>query len=94
MRKLSNILQAKFAHKDDLSKQLEIVKVFDIFKAEIGKIFHKNIPQPISLKNKTLTVQVGSSAQGSELRLRGDAIAAKINKELDKEVVKRVVYRV
>lgn len=93
MRRLSNILQSKFQRKDDLSQQLEIVRVFDIFKAEANKIFPKQQPQPLSLKNKTLTIQVSSSAQANELRLRANNIVQSINQELGKELVKRVIYR-
>lgn len=93
MKKLANILQSKYGQKDDLSRQLEIVKVFDIFKAEAGKIFPKQTPQPISFKNKVLTVQTASSAQANELRLRANNIIQSINQGLSKEVVKRVIYR-
>lgn len=93
MRRLSNILQSKFQRKDDLSQQLEIVRVFDVFKSEVGKIFPKQTPQPLSLKNKTLTVQVSSSAQANELRLREPNMISKINANLGKEVLKKIIYR-
>ena len=92
--KLSNFLGSKFARKDDLSKQLEIVNVFDIYREEVKK----NLPQnegvnPISLRNKVLTVEVPSSVAASELRLREGSILEEINSKLRKEAVERIIYQ-
>ena len=60
VQRLSSILSAKFSQKDDLSKQLEIVKVFDLVRAELKKIKFNDV-KLISLKNKTLTLHIESS---------------------------------
>jgi len=92
VQRLSSILSAKFSQKDDLSKQLEIVKVFDLVRAELKKIKFNDV-KLISLKNKTLTLHIESSVAANELRLREDAIIKSINQDLGKEVLRRMVYR-
>ena len=84
---------AKSGRKDDLSKQLEIVKVFDLFKEELKNLFPKEGVNLISLKNKTLKVQVSSSSYASELRLHEKDIIKKINDIFGKQVITRTVYR-
>lgn len=92
--KLSDHLKAKYSRKNDLSRQLEIVKVFDIYKEEIKKIFgdEKKI-KPLSLRNKILKVGTESSAAASELRMHEGRILRKINSLPGKELVKRIVYQ-
>ncbi|MDP3741125.1 MAG: DciA family protein [bacterium] len=85
-KKISDELQRRFSRKDELSKQLEIVKIFDILKKEAGAT-------PVSLRNKTLVVQTSSSAASASLRLREAEILRKINEAMGKEAVKRVIYR-
>lgn len=92
--KLSDILGAKFSRKDELSKQLQIVKVFDLYREEIKKIFPQEIDiKPLSLKNKILTVEVPSSVVANELRMREEGAVNKICRELGKEIIKRIIYR-
>ena len=91
IERLGKIIRAKFSRQDDLSRQLEIVKVFDLYRAQT-----KNLPgkaEPVSLKHKVLTVQTQSSVQTSELRFRESNVINEINQRLGKEVIKRVVYR-
>ena len=91
--KIDKILQSRFGNQNNLSKQLAIVKVFDIYKQEIGKLFPRNTPTPQSLKNKTLTVRAANATQANELRFHEYALIKKINAKLGKESVKRVTYR-
>lgn len=92
--KLSNHLQAKFSKKDDLARQLLIVKVFDIYKQETKKQFPQEAAIiPIQLKNKILTIRVLNSVLASELRFGEREIISRINRTLGKEVVKRILYR-
>ncbi len=91
---LSDILKAKFGRKDDLSKQLQIVKVFDLYRAELKKIFpEENDIRLISLRNKTLTLGIASSVLANELRMRETEIVEVINQKLGKETISRVIYR-
>lgn len=92
--KLSNILRVKFARKDGLSRQLEIVRVFDIYRQEIKKIFpnEENI-KLISLRNKILNIGVSSSVLASELRMRQQEVVEKINSALGAEKINRIIYR-
>lgn len=93
-KKLSDSLKDKFFRKDHLSRQLEIVKVFDIYKTEIKKLFPQDREtKPISLKNKILTVETSSSVMANELRFSEREVTDKINQILGREILKRVIYR-
>lgn len=85
-KKLSESLKAKFGRKDYLSRQLEIVKIFDIYQVETGI-------RPTSLKNKILVIPTRSSVEANELRMREHEVVEKINQELGKPPIERVVYR-
>ena len=89
--KLSKLLADKFQQGDNFSKQLKIIKVFDLFREEI-KILEFEPIEIISLKNKTLTVKVESSVAANELRLRESRIIETINRELG-DVLRKVIYR-
>lgn len=92
--KLSNILGNKFSRKDDLSKQLEIVKVFDLYRQEIKKFLPAGTEvRLVSLKNKVLTVSIPSSVLASELRLRETSALQNINSRFGNDAVTRVRYR-
>jgi len=90
--KLSNFLNSKLG-RDDLSRQLEIVKVFDIYKSETKKLPNSEGTAPISLKNKILTVSAPSAVAAGDLRLRESPIIERINATLGEETVQRIVYR-
>ncbi len=93
-KKLGDTLKAKFSRQDALSRQLEIVKVFDLYKAEITKLFPSDQEtRPQSLRNKILSIKATGSVMANELRLQEAVIIKKINQELGKEVIKRIVYR-
>lgn len=93
-KKLSDALKDKFSRKDDLSKQLEIVKIFDLYRGEIRKFFPKEEDfELVSLKNNILTVRTSSSVLASELRMRENDLIKNINNKLGKEALKRIVYR-
>lgn len=91
--KLGNILGAKFSRQDDLSRQLEIVRVFDLYRQELKKFLPDLDVELVSLKNKTLKVRVTSSVMGSELRLREYEILNTINQSFDEPVINRVTFR-
>lgn len=92
--KLGDILGGKFSRKDDLSRQIAIVRVFDIYREEVAKQFSSQVSvRPVSLRHKVLTVSAGSSVLASELRMREGEVVKEINKQLEKEIVKRVIYR-
>ena len=93
-KRVSDSLQAKFTRKDNLSRQLEIVKIFDVYKKELKK-FSPNDKEtaPLSLRNKTLTVKTGSAVQANELRFREAEMINKINQVMVSEIIKRITYR-
>lgn len=93
-KKLSDALKDKFSRKDDFSRQLEIVKVFDLYRQELKKLFpeEKDV-KLVSLKNKILTIKTSSSVAANELRMREGGIINLINQNSQKEIIKRVVYR-
>lgn len=91
--KLGGILGAKFSRKDDLSRQLEIVKVFDLYRQELEKFLPDLDVELVSLKNKTLKVRVTSPVMANELRMREGEILRQINKSFGRDVVGRVAYR-
>ena len=91
--KLSHILSSKFSKQDDTSRQIEIAKTLNLFREELKKI-NFDSAEVISLKNKTLTVKVESSVAANELRFQENQIMNKINQELGKEALQRVVYKV
>lgn len=93
-KKLSDSLRTKYNRKDELSRQLEIVRIFDIYRKELKKIFPQNREaKPVSLKNQILTVQTKSSVAANELRLKESRIIEKINQETGKEVIRKILYR-
>ena len=93
-KKISTILSSKFGKKDYLSKQIQIVKVFDLYRDGVNALFPDSPrAEPISLKDKNLTIQTRSSSHASELRMREHEIIETINSHFGEEVVNRVVYR-
>jgi len=92
--KLGSILKGKFSRKDDFSKQVEIAQVLDLARAEIKKLLPRAEDiEVVSLKNKTLLIQIPNSVLASELRLREYEMIKKINKQLGKEALEKVIYR-
>lgn len=63
-----------------------------IIKEELGGEVHKNC-QPLSFKNGILKIQVKNSVLASEIQLNQSKIINKINKEIGKEVVRRLQFR-
>lgn len=93
-KKLGDTLSAKFQRRDEFSKQLEIVKVFDLYKQQLKKILpHTQRIKPESLKNGVLTVRVSSAVAANELRLQESGIIIAINGVIGREAVRRIVYR-
>lgn len=92
--KLSHIFDGKFKPQDELSRHLEIVKVFDLYKQELTKLFPaQNLPQLVSLKNGQLLIRTKSPAQAASLRLREAEATAAVNRKLGRQIIRRVVYR-
>lgn len=93
-KKLSDELNKKFFRKDDLAKQLEIIRVFDIYKKAIKNLLPraKQI-SPISLKNRILTVQTPGSVAANELRFHERQVLEKINAAFERPVLRRIIYR-
>jgi predicted nucleic acid-binding Zn ribbon protein len=70
------------------------VKVFDIYREEMKKIFpFDKETKPRSLKNKILIVSTSSAVAANELRFREAIILGKINEKSGPEMVKRIIYR-
>ena len=92
-KSLSKIIFSKFSKKSDLSHQLEIVKVFDLYREQLRDL-PGGAPSPVSLKDQVLVVQVDSSVQASELRLREAMVIDKVNSQMGKEVLKKIIYRI
>ncbi len=92
-KKLSDTLKAKFGGRDELSRQLEIVKIFDIYKEVVKKNSPKPAGLPIKLRNKVLTVQTTSPSQANELRFEELRALQAINQKIGREVVRRIIYR-
>lgn len=94
LKRLSETLKDKLKKNRDLSRQVEIVRVFDIYRVEIKKVFpnEKNIT-PQTLHHRVLTVKTASPVMANELRMREKEVIEKINATLSQEVVIRVVYK-
>lgn len=91
---LSNIFHKKLKYENDLSRHLEIVKVFDFYKEELARTFSdQELPNPISLKNGLLTVQTKSASQTANLRLYEAEIIEQINKKFGQVTLKKILYR-
>lgn len=90
---LSKLLHDKFSRKDDLSRQVEIAKVLDLYRAELTKLYPDEAITVVSLKNKTLLIQLNNSVLASELRLRQQNLIQKLNAAMSKEVVNKIIYR-
>ena len=94
IERLGKIIRTKFSRQDDLSRQLEIVKVFDLYKEEIKKFFPKDSGViPLSLKNKILRVEAQNSVQASELRFHETEILQTINEKFGREILIKIIYR-
>ncbi|KKW23485.1 MAG: hypothetical protein UY65_C0002G0010 [Parcubacteria group bacterium GW2011_GWA2_51_12] len=93
MKSLSDSLSEKFSRKDDLSRQLWIVKVFDLYRKELARIFGSVIGEPRILKQGVLHVDTSSPSAASELRLREREIIDAINTQLKKPELKKITYR-
>ena len=93
-KKISDTIKDKYARKDELSRQLLIVRVFDIFKRETAEIFGEDAGvKPAALRNKVLRVETKSSVLANELRFHDQKILEKINRSLGSEAVKKIIYR-
>ncbi len=93
-KKLGETLQGKFSRKDELSRQLEIVRIFDLYRAEIKNLIPESEAiRPVSLQKKTLTVKTRSAVMANELRLHEAKILKVINQTVGHQAVKRVIYR-
>lgn len=92
-KSLAKLLHDRFARQSDLSHQVEIVKVFDLYRQEISRLFPEDEVVAVSLKNGTLLVRLTNSLLASELRLREGPVISKINTVIGKEAIKKVVYR-
>ena len=91
--KLSNILSSKYRKKDDLSRQIQIAKVLDLCREEFRYLFPSEEINVVSLKNKTLLVELNNSVLASELRMRETRIISKVNGQIGSEVIKKIIYR-
>ncbi|TSA46419.1 DUF721 domain-containing protein [bacterium] len=92
--KLSQTLSGKYKKKDELGRHLEIVKIIDIYLANLKKIFpSEKTTRPVSVKKKVLTVETTSSVLAGELRLRETEFLEAINQGLGSGVVTRIIYR-
>jgi hypothetical protein len=93
-KKISDTIRGKYARKDELSRHLLIVRVFDIFKKETAEIFGEDVgAQPATLRNKILRVKTNSSVLANELRFHDQKILEKINSALGSQVVEKIIYR-
>lgn len=92
-KKLSDSLKARFGRKDYLSRQLEIVKIFDLFRAQLPSELGSKA-EPVSLRGQLLTVRVDNSIVATELRFREAELIAAINQGVGREVLTRIRYRV
>lgn len=91
-RRVSKILGDRFGKKDDLARQVKIAQVLAMYRDGARQLLGE-AAEPVSLKNKVLTVKAQSAAHASELRLREHEIIAIINSHFGEEVIKRVLYR-
>ncbi|OGE75634.1 MAG: hypothetical protein A3K06_00575 [Candidatus Doudnabacteria bacterium RIFCSPHIGHO2_01_52_17] len=93
MKPLADSLSEKFSRRDDLSRQLRIVKVFDLYREAVAKIFGSAIALPRSLKRTVLSVETSSAAAASELRLREGEVLEAINVQFKSPQVTKIIYR-
>ena len=92
--KLGGLLGGRLGKQDELSRQLQIVKVLDLYRAETKKIFPNQQGEgPISVKDKVLTVSVESAAAASEMRYLQESVIRAINQAMGYEAVKKIIYR-
>jgi predicted nucleic acid-binding Zn ribbon protein len=93
-KRLSETLREKIKKQAELSRQLEIVAVFDLYQENLKKIFPRSPKIKLqSLRGKVLTVLTTSSVMANELRFYEHRIIDAINRQLGKTVIKRVVYK-
>ena len=93
MKRLADTLHDRFSRRDELSRQLQIVKVFDLYKVAVRRMFGSLIGRPKSLKYSTLYVETTSADAASELRLREPEILDAVNGPFRNAVVSKIIYR-
>jgi len=83
-------------NKAGIKTQLEASQVCSTCEKLIKKINNKALQQakPLSLKNKTLTIQVPSSSHAQELLMHQHIIKQKINQHFKKQLIDRISYKI
>lgn len=94
LEKLSQTMNAKYAHKSELKRQIKIAKILEIYRNWLKKKFPQDKKTtPVSLRGRVLMVKTTSAVLASELRLREREIFQKIKESLGEQPIDRIVYR-
>jgi len=88
---LSEVLQ-EFVDRNKLQGGLDKISVKDVWYREMGPAIQK-YTTGIKLKNDTLFVQLSSSVLREELSYGKEKIIAMLNRELGKDLIKKLVLR-
>ncbi|WP_037321118.1 DUF721 domain-containing protein [Salegentibacter sp. Hel_I_6] len=88
---LSEVLQ-EFVDRNKLQGGLDKISVKDVWYREMGPAIQK-YTTGIKLQNDTLFVQLSSSVLREELSYGKEKIIAMLNRELGKDLIKKLVLR-
>lgn len=88
LKKTIDKLLRAYGYQDQLD-ELEIVKIYENL---VGKMF-TNHTQKIGFKNKILYVKLDSAALKQELNYVKEGLVEKVNRELGRRVVEKIIIK-
>ncbi|MBW2961158.1 DUF721 domain-containing protein [Mesonia aestuariivivens] len=88
---ISDVLK-NFVDKNRLQKGLDRINVKEVWQSEMGPAINKYTTS-IQLNNDTLYVELSSSVLREELSYGKEKIIKRMNEELGKDLVKKLVLR-
>ena len=90
-KKIGTILKEMIEGKP-LEKGIDSVRIREVWEKQMGASILA-YPEEIALKNSTLFVKLSSAVLREELGYGKEKIKNLLNESLDKEVVKKIVFR-
>ena len=74
-----------------LQKGLDQQRAVDLWPEVVGETINKN-SEPVSVENGVLSIKTKNSAWSQELQLQKPQILEKLNKKLDKKIIKDIRF--
>jgi hypothetical protein len=84
----------KFLQRQEIRKQVEIVKVCKIADRILKEAFGSNNAKAVFFKNSTLRIKCSSSVLANEIQLRKERIRNEINEAAGKELIRDILTKI